>query len=107
MQKTLLFVLFIGFIGCQDNKKTKQNHTPIQIDTGEVLYRKNCKACHGKDGRLQLSKASDLSVSKLLEAEISNIIINGRGNMVGFGDRLKPEEVNKISVYVLSLKNTN
>jgi len=71
---------------------------------GEALFKTKCAVCHGVDG----SKMSDHNlqgpdVQKMSDAEISEIITNGRGKMPP-PKPLKPEDVLELVTYVRTLK---
>ncbi len=55
------------------------NETPEE--KGENLYILNCASCHGEDGKLGSSGAKDLSVSKLNDKQIEQIIRKGKNAM--------------------------
>ena len=50
-------------------------------EKGASLFLMHCASCHGEDGKLGASGAKDLSVSKLTDKEIENIINNGKNAM--------------------------
>ena len=84
--------------------------------TAKQLYRKQCSACHGLDGRAQTSKgkfshARDLSDAKwqddVTDERIFNSIMNGRnvrGTMPAFSDRFSEAEVNLLVKFVRELR---
>jgi cytochrome c6 len=41
----------------------------------------HCAQCHGEDGKLGSSGAKDLSISKLSDQKIRQLITNGKGAM--------------------------
>jgi uncharacterized membrane protein SirB2 len=47
----------------------------------KTLYEANCKLCHGSDGKLGISGASDLSATSLDTDGIKNVIIRGKNMM--------------------------
>lgn len=68
----------------------------VHAQSGEELYNKNCKKCHGDDGKAhtmvgRMTKAADLTsdaVAKSSDAELTMVISHGRGKMSGFGEKL-------------------
>src|SRR5690606_26761289 len=68
------------------SRKTQSSETG-KVDLGELLYQKNCAACHRTDRTG--NPASDYPALKgigerMAEADIRSIIRNGSGRMVGF-----------------------
>ena len=73
-------------------------------NNGQEIYTVNCTRCHGDDGKLGLTGASDLSMTQLDDAGITEIIKNGRGAMAGFGGALSEEQTKAVANYVQTLK---
>lgn len=65
--------------GSVKNEDVIPNETPEE--KGESLYILNCASCHGEDGKLGSSGAKDLSVSKLSDQQIEEIIRKGKNAM--------------------------
>ena len=59
--------------------------------SGAKFYEQRCDICHGADGKLGVSSASDLSASVLTTDELKEIIKNGKGAMPAFGHALKSD----------------
>jgi mono/diheme cytochrome c family protein len=88
--------------------------TPTSIAAGKKSYTYDCAMCHGKEGagdgdlagdmHLKLRDYRDPAVLKeLTDGEIYAIIANGKGQMTGEGDRMKPEQIWDVVNYVRSL----
>lgn len=76
--RLLLIVLIVA--GCSND--IGQNDVAVEAEvSGEDLFVHSCAACHGSDGTLKAGGASDLSVSKLSDEEIEDVIVNGRNTM--------------------------
>jgi cytochrome c6 len=76
------FVLFLLVFSCQsrpENNEELAKQTPAE--QGASLYTMHCAQCHGEDGKLGSSGAKDLSISKLSDQKILQIIKNGKGAM--------------------------
>ena len=72
---------------------------------GQDLYTENCAQCHGNDGKLGASGASDLSASTLDDAELTKVITKGRNAMPGMGPILgKKKSINAVVDYVKELR---
>ncbi len=74
------------------------------VSTGEILYKKYCKACHGKEGDLKLGGAPDLTLSTLQEEAIINILKYGKGNMVAYDRYLSEKDMKAVTDFVITLK---
>jgi cytochrome c6 len=71
---------------------------------GQLLFQKNCQRCHGKDGRLGLNGAHDLTKSNLNAFGRTYLVVNGMGKMPAFGKALSPAQVEQVVAYSLTLK---
>ena len=73
------------------------------VTPGEAMFNSNCTMCHGRDGRLNLSGAKDLTKSVLTKAEMIAIVTSGKGDMAGFGRTLTKKQVEEVVNHVRSL----
>ncbi len=71
---------------------------------GLVLFQKNCQRCHGKDGRLGLNGAHDLTKSNLNAFGRTYLVTNGMGKMPAFGKTLKAAQIAQVVAYSETLK---
>ncbi|MCX6182368.1 MAG: c-type cytochrome [Bacteroidetes bacterium] len=105
---TLSFLCFFGAYGLAEVAKKKAVVQEVVVEEpsqlGTELYKVNCVACHGEDGKKGLGGASDLSASVLSEEEAKNVITNGRGGMAPYGGQMKEEEITALATYLQSLK---
>ncbi|HET7535986.1 MAG TPA: c-type cytochrome [Candidatus Didemnitutus sp.] len=88
----------------------------VRADDGRDNYLENCASCHGEDGKAKTpagkkSRAKDLTVSKLTDADIERQIVNGgpkdskgRQAMPPFKDTLTPEQIAAVATYVKTLR---
>jgi cytochrome c553 len=76
----------------------KENGTLISANDGKSLYESNCSKCHGKDGKLGMAGAMDLTATQLEVNSIAQIILHGRGAMVPVA--VSEEQAKSISEYV-------
>lgn len=77
---------------------------PTVVNEGKVIFEAKCALCHGVDGKLQVSGAKDLSVSKLTKAETIEMIKSGKGLMQGFKDEFNEQQLNALADYVEGLR---
>jgi cytochrome c6 len=76
-----------------------------RADDGRQMYGKKCLACHALDGSGDKPlgrkvKAPDLRLSRLAQAEIEQVIAEGRGRMLPYKDKLTPEQIAAIAAWV-------
>jgi len=76
----------------------------ITAVTGEELYRKSCKRCHGADGTRGWLGAKNLQESHLTTAAIIRQIEEGKGWMPSFKKKFNAEELSILAEYVKSLR---
>lgn len=108
---TILFIfLLLGACESDDEYQAKQiaaaekaNQSSLVPD-GMAIFRQNCVVCHGSDGNLGMNGAKHLSESILPLSERINVITNGRNLMTPFKALLKPQEIDSVAAYTLTLK---
>lgn len=71
---------------------------------GQLIFQKNCVRCHGKDGRLGLNGAHDLTKSNLNTMGRTYLVTNGMGKMPSFSKTLNPAQIAQVVAYSLTLK---
>jgi cytochrome c6 len=71
---------------------------------GQLLYQQNCQRCHGKDGRLGLNGAHDLTKSNLNAFGRTYLVTNGMRKMPSFSKTLTPAQIAQVVAYSLTLK---
>jgi cytochrome c6 len=69
------------------------------------LFQKRCAVCHGKDGKGATTMGQklgikDLTVTKLSEPEIANVVANGKGKMTGFKGKLSDADIQSVAKWV-------
>ncbi len=101
----LSLVLIIASYGLAEmSKKPRIDKSTAESMDGATLFSANCSRCHGDDGKLGLTGASDLSVSTLDEAGVMSVILNGRGTMTPYKGVLSDEQAKVIATYILGLR---
>lgn len=73
-----------------------------------ALFKSKCVMCHGEDGSGNTPsgkalKAKDLrsdETQKKSDAEITDVISKGRNKMPAFGQKLKPDQIQQLVVYI-------
>lgn len=103
--RVLIFIsLSVLISACGSNEtveSVKETGDSEKDNYGELLFVKYCASCHGTDGKLGLSGAKDLTLSKLKDDELIDVITNGRNGMPPMKGLLGSEEdILAVSEYV-------
>lgn len=112
MSLPIFFIFAVFLYGCGPNEKasttlsTSLNQSAATISDGAAIFQKNCKICHGADGKLGLNGAKDLSMSVLSLPERINIITYGKNLMTPFGQILSTTEISAVAAYTIQLHTT-
>lgn len=87
--------------GCGGGGDTPEG--PVsQQDLGRTVYADNCAACHGRsgDGGMGPKLADGAVVERYPDvADHRAVVVNGRGAMPAWGDRLSDEEIDAVVRY--------
>jgi mono/diheme cytochrome c family protein len=81
-------------------------------DEGADIFKSKCSACHGADGKgttgmgkaLKLRDLSSADVQKQSDADLINIVTNGKDKMPKYDGKLTKDEINSVVKYVRTLK---
>jgi cytochrome c6 len=75
------------------------------------LFKSKCAACHGPDGtgsamgkKMGAHDFTTADVQKMSDAELTDVINNGKNKMPKYADKMKPEEVKGLVAYIRTLK---
>ena len=71
--------------------------------SGEEIFNAQCTLCHGRDGKLGINGAKDLSVSQLSRPDMIAIVTRGKGAMLPYQNVLSTEEIERVVDHVRSL----
>lgn len=85
---------------------------PAHAQSGASTYKAKCAACHGADGKGDTSmgkmlKVKDLGspeVQKQSDAQLTDIIENGKSPMPGYKASLSSADIKGLVSYIRSLK---
>lgn len=72
--------------------------------TGQELFTKHCKQCHGKDGTRGLFGAKNLQTSQLDDDRLYTSIAKGRKIMPAWEKRMDTAELALVIAYVKTLR---
>lgn len=73
---------------------------------GATIYADDCAACHGADGGGGVGPALSGGAVVAAFPEVADqvtVVVEGRGGMPSFGDRLTPEQIDAVVDYTRSL----
>ncbi len=70
---------------------------------GQLVFKQYCVVCHGADGKLAVSGATDLSASTLSMTDRIEQITNGKGLMTPYKDILSKEQIEAVADYITVL----
>lgn len=102
-------LLFIDAVNATTALATNAPVNPVRASGGQQIYTQNCQACHGEKGHgdgpggasLPV-KPFDLTTHVLLHDEqyLHAVILNGRGYMPAFGNRLSQDQILDVIAYI-------
>ena len=92
MKRILLALAILAFAGA------------ARAEAAGELFQKKCSVCHGKDGKgspagLKLG-VKDLTVTKLTQPQLVDVITNGRNKMTPNKGKLTDAEIASLASYV-------
>jgi mono/diheme cytochrome c family protein len=95
----------------EDTLPTGENAPAISTEMSETalanakqIYNQQCETCHGGDGKKGLNNATDLSASQLTLDERKAVILNGRGLMPAFKDKINEQEAEELAAFTQMLQ---
>ena len=100
-----ILVLLVSCSSGSNNDTPSTAESKVEVPmTGKKVYDTYCVACHGADGKMAFSGASDLSQSTLdLDTRILQIT-HGKGVMNAFKGILSEEEIENVAIYIEDLR---
>lgn len=101
----MVFLLTLFYLTNCQSDQVGQSDKDATIN-GALIFNRNCKICHGIDGRLGLNGAKDLTASVLREQERIDIITGGKKIMPPFKTVLSEKEIQAVAAFTLSLKQS-
>jgi len=94
----MLLLLACGGASVDTADTTRKDKTP-----GHDLFNKNCTLCHGRDGKMGINGAKDLTLSTLTRAEMIAIVEQGKGQMMPYKNVLSAKEIELVVEHVRTL----
>src|SRR5712691_1398687 len=88
--------------------------TPLLADAtpdGGAIFKAKCAMCHGPDGSGQTAMGKSLKiralgsadVQKQTDAELTNIVANGKNKMLAYKGKLTPEEIKAVVGFIRTM----
>jgi len=106
LARTLATVIFLGTAGSLGLGQVARS-------SAASTYKTNCVSCHGPDGRgsavgksLHAADFHSAQVKQQSDAQLANVIAEGRGNMPAFGTRLSKDQISALVKYIRTLAKT-
>ena len=99
----LLFLIFIFSCSSEATSVEPQPEEQIAM-TGKEVYKIYCVACHGVDGTLAFSGATNLKESTLAYEERLDQITNGKGAMNAFSGIIETAQIESVAKYIETLR---
>jgi mono/diheme cytochrome c family protein len=79
-------------------------------NSAAATYKTNCVSCHGADGRgsavgksLHAADFHSAQVQQQSDAQLTDVIAKGRGNMPAFGTRLSKDQIDDLVKHIRNL----
>lgn len=73
-------------------------------EAGRKVYEQQCNRCHGADGTKGTFKAKNLQLSRMGDAAMRVLIMNGKKLMPAYKNKLTTAEITDVISYVKSLR---
>jgi len=99
---TLVMFGFVYIYGVAETRSLTMSK-PKATDVAQ-LYELNCSRCHGQDGAAMLFGAKNLKESVLTEAEMVQIIKNGKGAMPAISSNYSDAEIKQLAQYAATFR---
>jgi cytochrome c6 len=82
-------------------------------DSGADTFKGRCAMCHGADGKGQTAMGKTLGLRDLgsadvqsqSDADLTNIVTNGKGKMKGYDGKLTKDQISDVVKYLRTLKH--
>lgn len=71
---------------------------------GKPIFEKHCVRCHGNDGKKGKWKAKDLTLSRMSDKDILQLIKEGKKRMPSYNKKLSDEEMKAVIAYLKRLR---
>lgn len=105
LRNTILLTLLstVLVLSCA-NEAGESAAPPGARSRGAQLFSTHCTLCHGKDGKLGINGARDLTASTLNKDEMIAMVTNGKGVMAAYKNVLTKAEIEAVVDHVRTLQ---
>jgi cytochrome c6 len=103
MTRTVPYLVGLLLLACGGSTASDGMASDAERKPGEQVFNTNCSLCHGRDGKLGLNGAMDLTASTLTKAEMLAVVTNGRNAMMPYKNVLSAKEIDAVVEHVRSL----
>lgn len=109
IQSLIALVCLSVMIGCSNGSTTEKveetgSDKPFTMEDAKAVFTFRCTSCHGDDGKLGLSGAKDLSISKLSDQEILTLLQDGKNTMPSFKELIPVDQQDSLVAYIKTLR---
>lgn len=101
--RTIPFLMGMLLLACGGSTAGDGMALDAERKPGAQVYNTNCALCHGRDGKLGLNGAKDLTASTLTKAEMLAVVTDGRNAMMPYKNVLSAKEIDAVVEHVRSL----
>lgn len=87
------------------------NHKAAVVDAGRIVFNQRCEICHFSDSRAKkigpglkdlFARARLTDGNRVTDSSVAGVITDGGKNMPGYGDLLKPGQIQALIAYLKS-----
>ena len=105
LKRLVPFTLALGLlvIACGSGSTADAPPAMEKAPTGKELFALHCALCHGRDGKLGINGAKDLTVSALTKEEMTAIVTSGKGAMMPYKNVLTARQIEAVVEHVRTL----
>jgi cytochrome c6 len=100
----ILFTPLLLLLACSNETTADNDAQRKGKGRGDQLFNMHCTLCHGKDGKLGLNGAKDLTTSALTKEQMIAQVTNGKGAMMAYKNVLSAAEIEAVVAHVRSLR---
>lgn len=90
-------------------KTTAANRKAAAVDAGRMVFNQRCEICHFSDSRAKkigpglkdlFARARLANGARITDSSVAGVISDGGKNMPGYGDLLKPGQIQALIAYL-------